>query len=347
MTLPSSIRLLARDLGLGRAWLRYYHKPTGLLAASIREGGPLQQRRTEVGRRQMLEYASTLPSLSSPEIDRGFRVSFLSGEKYWYQTLFCFYSLQLHVEERITPVIFDDGSMSTDTQALIRRTVPWVEFVSRAAIEARLDRSLPAKRFPSLRSRRLQYPHLRKLTDVHIEAPDWTLVLDSDMLFFCRPNALIAWLSAPTAPTYMQDVMSSYGYSPALLRELAKGPLPEVVNVGLYGLNSPTIDWDWLEFCCRSQLEREGPHYLQEQALTALLLAGTDATPLSPSDYVVMPGLVEGRAPQGVLHHYVAHSKRSYFQCAWRNVAASIEANRVASRQSERPPARSYAACVG
>ena len=55
-------------------------------------------------------------------------------------------------------------------------------------------------------------------------------------------------------------------------------------------------------------------------ALTALLLASVGAKALPSEDYVVLPSLAEGRAPTAVLHHYVAHSKRSYFQHGWRHV---------------------------
>ena len=47
---------------------------------------------------------------------------------------------------------------------------------------------------------------------------------------------------------------------------------------------------------------------------------------LGPPDYVVMPGLAEGRDPSAILHHYVASSKRSYFQYGWRRALADAEA---------------------
>jgi hypothetical protein len=61
---------------------------------------------------------------------------------------------------------------------------------------------------------------------------------------------------------------------------------------------------------------------LQEQALTALLLSGQACLRLPEADYRVMPSLAEGKNPTAVLHHYVAHSKRSYFQYGWRRVLA-------------------------
>ena len=109
------------------------------------------------------------------------------------------------------------------------------------------------------------------------------------------------------------------------MTELADRPLIDRANVGFYALQGKEIDWDRAEYCCRVLLDREGPQYVHEQALTALLLADQDALALPARDYVVQPGLREGRHPSAVLHHYVAHSKRSYFQHGWRKIADSLQ----------------------
>jgi hypothetical protein len=41
------------------------------------------------------------------------------------------------------------------------------------------------------------------------------------------------------------------------------------------------------------------------------------------ADYVTMPAKPESLEPTAVMHHYVAHSKRWYFQANWRRVQAS------------------------
>ncbi|PTM41748.1 glycosyl transferase [Bosea sp. 124] len=312
----------ARALGAGKLLLYGYHRPMGLIRKSIAEGGPLEQIRTEQGRRQMVQAAWRLPVLvAKPERQEATKVNFLSGQRFWYQTLACFVSLQQHSPFRITPVIHDDGTLGSEICAAISRVVPWAVVVDARAINETLDRELPEARFPVLRARREVYPHLRKLTDIHLGQNDWGLVLDSDMLFFRRPEALLSWFMRPHA-IYMQDVVEAYGYSSRLMRELAGCPVPAKVNVGLYAVDRSQIDWDAMEFWCRIQLEREKSNYLQEQALTAVLLARQTAAPLLVEDYRVMPDLLEGAAPRAVMHHYVAASKRSYFQRGWRNALA-------------------------
>jgi hypothetical protein len=213
--------------------------------------------------------------------------------------------------------------MDAATCAQIRRVIPWARIVPESETAARLDALLPEARYPSLRERRRHYPHLRKLIDLHLGRTGLTLVADSDMLFFREPAALRDWFGAPH-PFHILDVATAYGYPAAFLEELAGQPVPERVNVGLYALDSGAIDWDRVEHWNARQLAEHGSQYVQEQALTAMLLAGTGAAALPRADYLVMPEATEGRAPAAVLHHYVDISKRSYFRHGWRIVERDL-----------------------
>jgi hypothetical protein len=328
MTSSRILHRVSKALGLGPAALRYYHQPLARLRQSLAEGGPLEQRRTEQARREMIAAAQSLPPLAAREGDGSFEIAFLSGQRFWWQTLFCVVSLQTHCRARIVPVVHDDGTFDEITWSQFTRVVPWARLVSAVEIEPRLDAHLPSSRFPALRSRRLSYPHLRKLTDIHVGRTGWRAVLDSDMLFFRPPLALMEWLATPDRPCCMVESTSAYGYTPGLMRDLAGAEPPARVNVGVCGLESDAIDWDRLEYWCRETLQREGTHYFQEQALTAMLLTGQNCLRLGPPDYVVLPSLGEGRKPSAALHHYVSSSKRSYFQYGWRRALADAEAGR-------------------
>ena len=324
----SSERPARTGLGLGRLAYKLYHEPIGMIRTSLREGGPIEQYRTSAGHKAMRAAAASLPPLREPPAGRigapPAEISFLSGARFWDQTLFCIVSLQLVCPFRIDPVVYDDGTLDAPVQAAMRCVVPWIRFVTAAEIRDRLDHLLPERDFPALRARRLVYPHLRKLTDIHLGARGYSLVADSDMLFFDRPAEVIAWFGQPH-PLYMQDVETAYGYPMAYLDALAGAPVPEPVNVGLYGVDSATIDWTLVEQWCASQMRDHGPHYYQEQALTAMLFAGLDALALPRARYIVMPDPAEGLAPTAALHHYVALSKASYFRHGWRRIAAQLQ----------------------
>jgi hypothetical protein len=300
----------------GRLLYRFYYSPLGFLARCRREGA-LNLYLSSRGRAQMERAAAELPPVDPPHGPAA-DVYFLSGRKFWYQTCFCAWTLLRQSDLPLRPVVLDDGSLDESMQTALRRVIPQVRFDPRPAIEARLDRHLPADRFPTLRKHRLIYPHLRKLTDVHAGLAGWKLVLDSDMLFFRRPEFLLDWLREPQRPAHMIDVAQSYGYPKPVLDQLAGASLAERLNVGVIGLRSESVDWERLESWCRTLLEKHGSQYLLEQGLTAMLLAGQPCAVAPEADYVALPPAGEVRRPRAVMHHYVAESKALYFRHAWR-----------------------------
>lgn len=191
------IRQIAGQLGLGRALYRVYYAPRAFARRCAREGA-LNLWLAARGRRAMERAARRLPAAASgsgPDVPA---VYFLTGRKFWYQTAFCAHSLLRHADRPLRVVMLDDGTLSSPVAAALRAVLPGVQLVPAADIGRRLDQALPADRFPTLRRRRIEYPHLRKLTDVHAGSSGWKLVLDSDMLFFRPPTVMTDWLATPT-----------------------------------------------------------------------------------------------------------------------------------------------------
>lgn len=305
----------------GRLLYLGYHRPAALLGDLIKDGGPRQRRLTEAGRLAMIAAAGRLPPLPAPP-DNAPRIHLLTGARYWHQTAFFLTSLAPHLPVR--PVIHDDGTLAGPAGDALRRLAPFAEILLDAEARARLDRLLPASRFPLLRARRETWVLFRKLLDVHVGEVGWNLFLDSDQLCLRRPELLIDWLRSPEVPLHMTDVGNAYGCPLPIMDEIAGRPVPRKVNTGILGLRSDEIDWEKLEWFCGALDARVHPHYYHEQAVTALMLAASPrriATPLQ--DYVVLPGAAEGRGPRAVWHHYVAHSKRWYCQLRWRDFVSA------------------------
>jgi hypothetical protein len=306
-----------RRLGFGRLALALWHQPAGRVRDSLRNGGPWQERRTKRGCREMEKAAATLPAL--PPLDGlPLELHLLTGRRFWYQTAFCLWTFARHSGRPLAPVVYDDGTLTDEFRTPLLRLFPCVRFAGQAETLARLDAHLPAAKFPVLRERWLNYPNIRKLTDPHLGSQGWKLVLDSDLLFFHRPSLLIDWLEQPMQPLHAVDCETSYGYSRPLMNELAGEPVADLVNVGLTGLNSSGLDWERLEFWCRTLIEHERTNYYLEQALVAMLLAGRNCAIAPAADYVTLPRPPEAHDCRAVMHHYVAHSKRWYFQHCWR-----------------------------
>lgn len=312
---------LSRQFGLGKLLYRLVYAPRGFIKTTWQRG-PLNRYLSHRGRQQMEAAVAHLAPLPQPTERPSYDIYFMTGRKYWYQTCFCAYSMQRHSPVNLRPVVYDDGSLDAEHIAQIQRLFPSAEIVSLAAVEARLDRVLPMDKFPHLRAHRLRQPLLRKLTDFHAGETGWKLFLDSDMVFFQTPQFLLDWLVAPSTPCYMVDVHNAYGYSAELLGSLAGQPLPQKVNIGIFGLPSDAIDWHQLEQWLATLLATEGSHYNVTQGLSCLYLAGKTCAVAPAQDYLLLPDRREAQQPQAVMHHYVAESKPWYFRYGWRHVLA-------------------------
>jgi len=312
---------LVRSSGVGRLFYRLWFKPVGRAREVIAAGGPVEVWRTEAGRRGMEAAAWLLP-----ELPRGsglpLEIHLVTGRRFWYQTAFCLWTFARQAERTVRPFLYDDGTLDSSFRAPLQRLFPEARFFPQREIVERLDAHLPEARFPSLRERWRNYPNIRKITDVHAGQTGWKLVMDSDMLFFRRPQLLLDWLSRPERPLCARDCASAYGYSRRLMNELARATVEDRVNVGLTGLAGSALDWDRIEYWCRTLIERERTHYYLEQALVAMLMAGRDFIFAPAADYVTGPTEPEAQDCGAVMHHYVAGSKKWYFRHNWRKASS-------------------------
>jgi hypothetical protein len=293
-----------------------YRYPKAHFAKYNRFGGYLQYRKMLAGEDAMRKAANTLPPM--PSFPDGLPVFFLTGEKFIHQTLFCIRSLIKVSNEKYHFLLIDDGSFTDGISRFVFEKLPGATLISKEQIDNNLNKNLPADKFPSLHHKRKVYPHIKKLTDVHtIDAINWKLVLDSDMLFWNEPTEMINWLKQPRQPIHMVDCEESYGYSSGLMSALSGADIPALINVGAIGLNSRAIKWDNIENWIKELEEREGTSYYLEQALTAMIIGQTPSVVLNKDAYKVNPGNNDMETKANILHHYVDLSKEIYFKKAW------------------------------
>lgn len=297
-----------------------YRYPKSKLLQIKRMGGWLNVRKIERSRQAMESIATQIKCPKFSEATPNLEIWFLTGKKFWYQTLFCIKSLIESSQQDFFIHICDDGSLDDELTDRILTQVPYIHVHRLAEIEERLEHALPHDQFPYLWHKRTIYPHIKKLTDIHAGTQGYKMVLDSDMLFYREPNVVLEWLKKPTKPFHIVDVVSSYGYSQSLMESLCGKPIPERINVGLIGLNSAAIDWEKVEYWGKNLEAKEGTSYFLEQALTAMIIGDSEAV-VGPADqYIVMPTKEEVLNPTAVLHHYVDTSKEWYFKHAWRRL---------------------------
>jgi hypothetical protein len=296
-----------------------WYRPIGGIRNSWRNGGPLVERETERARRKMVAAVPSLPPLPARLGASRITVHLLSGRRFWYQTAFCLHSFAANSDVGVDAEIYDDGTFDRELGELLARLGPSVRLQSAQQIRARLDECLPESQFPTLRERWRNYPNIRKLIDPHLGSTGWKLVIDSDLLFFRRPTFLLDWLAAPDRLLHAVDCQESYGYSRLLMEKLAGAPIPPLVNVGICGLQSESINWDELEAWCAELIAREKTSYYLEQALVAMLAARQPCAIAPAADYITYPSREEVHAPQATMHHYVDTAKRWYFRDGFRH----------------------------
>jgi hypothetical protein len=244
-------------------------------------------------------------------------VQVLTGKKYWYQTAFCLHSLQQVAGREVVPVVHDDGTLQKEHAEVFQRICRGVRIDWLAEIESRIDRVLPRAKFPFLRKRRDELPLIRKITDIHAGREGWRLFLDSDLLFFRKPEFLLEWWDEPNYSIHALDVINAYGYPLEVLAQVGGRPVPEKVNTGITGLKSEEIDWDKMEKWCHALTKDHPAHYYQEQALVALHLSSRQREAVPAWDYVTLPVPPEAAECRAVMHHYVDLSKKWYFRKNW------------------------------
>jgi hypothetical protein len=280
-------------------------------------GGYFAYKKMFAHEKQMKIAADRVVVQKPPSNLQTLNICFLTGKKYWHQTIFCALSLQKNTQHPIYFTFYDDGSFTEKLVLKYQQQIPNSTFISLQQIEERLKITLPLNKYPYLNHKRHVYKHIRKLTDIHAGNTGWHLVLDSDMLFLKTPTQLIEWLKNPAQPFYMVDIETAYGYPIPEMEKLTKTTIAHKINVGAIGLKSETIDFDKLEHWAKYLETNFGKSYYLEQALSAMLIANQPSQIANKEEYIVYPTQQQVQNKIGTLHHYVDVSKKWYFMGAW------------------------------
>lgn len=296
-----------------------YRHPKAKIRLFKRFGGYFNYQKMIAAREQMQAAAAGLSPISS--VSDGLPLYFLTGKNYFHQTLFCIRSLVITTETKFRLILVDDGSFDIKLINQITKQLPGADIFTREDIEQNLKRVIPVEIYPYLHHKRMVYPHIKKLTDIHsTPGGGWKLVLDSDMLFWRKPQEMLEWLANPQDPLHMIDCDESYGYSKKLMQELSGKKIKPLVNVGAVGLKSDNINWAELENWTVALEKKEGTSYYLEQALTAMLIGEQITTVLPADKYVVNPSESAIATQIDILHHYVDLSKEGYYKHAWKKL---------------------------
>lgn len=158
----------------------------------------------------------------------------------------------------------------------------------------------------------------RKLIGIRAGSRTWQLYLDSDMLFFKRPEFLER-CAADGKACHMHDHGDNFYVRPTSeLSRICGVAVPPRVNAGIVGLVDARIDWEAVENWCRHFRTDELDSSLFEQSLTAMILAGFSPVDAPPDDYAIVYQSGARFPERAVMLHYLFRSKLDYVIREWR-----------------------------
>lgn len=210
-------------------------------------------------------------------------------------------------------VFHDDGSLRTEDFSLLRRHFPGARIVTRTEADQRASEVL--RDFPRCNAWRNRHVLMLRLLDV----PQWAggtriWFVDSDQLFFQRPNEILALLDKPLGMNFFsRDITDSYVLDSDKIKEITGVDIYKRVNAGLGVVNRADMRIELIEQWL-GQLEpffnERTIYHRLEQTLLAMLasVSSQGIAHLPPSYDVALDKPVE----HSVCKHYVGRIRHGF-----------------------------------
>ncbi len=212
------------------------------------------------------------PPLSGTD-DPRCEIHVLTSAGDWLNLVWALRTFYYYSGRRYALCIHDDGTLTAETLDRLRAMFPAARIIPRPEADARMAEVLAGS--PRSRAFRSTNRLALKVFDfaTYLDAPRM-LLLDSDILFFRKPEALIAALEDPTFAhnTLNLDWKNGYTIDPAELAGRLGFSCPPRINSGLGLIHRGSIRLDWVEeFLALPGID--GHSHQIEQTLIALCSA--------------------------------------------------------------------------
>lgn len=269
----------------------------------------------------MKKAALKLPTVKL-SADKILEVSFLTGAKYWHQTIFCAHTLADYLDGRLGVRLYSDGSLTDEHIGFINKVLPDVEAMSETQVLHHLDVVLPQQKFPTLRHLRNWHPFFRRLIDIHT-SPSWAIHMDSDMIFFGKPDQIIEAYQRKTAVYMKEQLANSYFVdNEDTLKDKYGIDCIKSVNGGIIAYDNNKVDYADLEEKAKLLLKHypnAGPAQV-EQTLMSYVLHHQNAAALDEKLYSIFYDDKPDLSRLNIVRHYIFKAKLPYFTTEWKKV---------------------------
>ncbi len=230
----------------------------------------------------------------------------LASRHDWRMALWMLASLH-HVTERRWPIVLhEDGSLGDAELGVFLRLFPEMSVWRRSQSDELMTAKLAS--FPLCAAYRNRMPHGLKCFDIpQLADVDKFILLDPDVLFFCRPDEILGWCddALNDACWFNEDFQEPSPIALAQARQDFGIELWPKVNSGLCLLNRETVsDLNLMEsFLSHPALQAKEVQWRVEQTLLALSASQKNRGGLLPPSYEVSSG--KSRHTGCVARHYI------------------------------------------
>lgn len=233
--------------------------------------------------------------------DRSCEIHVLTYEKDWLNLIWALKTFYHYSGRRYALCIHDDGTLTTDNRATLQHHFPNARIIDRPTADQYVLAKL-AEHPRCLEFRKTNHLSPKVFDFAAYLESDHMLLLDSDVLFFAEPTALLERIENPNyrLNTVNGDVDSAYTIDPATVQQKFGFELIDRFNSGLGLIHKASLNFDWIEeFLALPDIL--GHFWRIEQTLYALCSCRFGTELLPPEYDVHLEGGIDGSPSR----HYV------------------------------------------
>ena len=247
-----------------------------------------------------------------------YEIHVLTSESDWLNLIWALKSFFYFSESRVPLCIHEDGTLSTEQIEHLTTHFVGCRVISKAQADEEVLNGL--SEFPHCHALRSTNKLSLKVFDtLRFAQTERIFLLDSDVLFFQKPTALLAALeNEQTVNRFNRDVSDAYTSSRSELEDALDMKVTERFNSGVCALQRSSLRLDWLEEFL-SKPELEGHFWRIEQTLFCLCSSRFGTAPL-PEEYDV---ILEDGISNRVIKHYVGAIRQSMYREGIRHLVST------------------------
>ncbi|PAW79853.1 MAG: hypothetical protein B9S32_00555 [Verrucomicrobia bacterium Tous-C9LFEB] len=235
----------------------------------------------------------------------------LTGQNDWLLALWMLASFHHFTQRRWNVIVHDDGTLPPEAATALREAFPELRVIPRAEADVRMQRLLAP--FPRCWNYRQSHPLGLKIFDMAaLTRSERFIILDSDVLFFARPDAILDWVETNRNESrFIEDVAEASNVTAEQAQTQLGVTLWSRVNSGLCLLPSAAVPASFCEKALEQTAILEGHIWRVEQTLFALCASRYGAGGLLPRTYEVT--LARHSAPNATARHYVGAVRNEFY----------------------------------